>query len=133
MLHTRLPIRQIAFIQILAMLFLAFTPLMAQADMISTGSVVADQKLEHDRQELKSMLEKQEVRDTLDRMGVSRNQVEQRINSLTPQELAEFNKQLAEAPTGEGVVGVIAFFVFVFIVTDMLCATNIFSFVRCIN
>lgn len=133
MLYTRLPIRQIAFIQILAMFFLACAPLLAQADMISTGSVVADQQLEHDREKLKSMLEKQEVRDTLDRMGVSRDQVEQRINSLTPQELADFNQQLAEAPTGESVVGVIAFFVFVFIVTDMLCATNIFSFVRCIN
>lgn len=133
MQHTRLPIRQIAFIQILAMLFLACAPLMAQADMVSTDSVVAEQKLDHDRDELKSMLQKQEVQQTLERMGVSQEQVEQRINSLTPQELADFNQQLAEAPTGESVVGVIAFFVFVFIVTDMLCATNIFSFVRCIN
>lgn len=133
MQYTRLPIRQIAFVQILAMLFLACTPLLAQADMVSTSSVVAEQKLQHDREELRSMLEKQEVKKTLERMGVSRDQVEQRINSLTPQELADFNRQLAEAPTGESVVGVIAFFVFVFIVTDMLCATNIFSFVRCIN
>jgi|AntDeeMinimDraft_4_1070355.scaffolds.fasta_scaffold00091_25 hypothetical protein len=133
MLHTRFPIRQIAFIQILTMFFLACAPLLAQADMISTGSVVDKQQLEHDRAELKAMLAKEEVQQTLTQMGVSSDQVEQRINSLTPQELADFNQQLAEAPTGESVVGVIAFFVFVFIVTDMLCATNIFSFVRCIN
>lgn len=45
-MYTRLPIRQIAFIQILAMFFLACAPLLAQANMINTASVVADQQLE---------------------------------------------------------------------------------------
>lgn len=135
MLRNQLPMQRIAFIQVLAMLFLTIAPVMAsaEADMVSTSSVVADQQLDHDREELKAMLEEKDVQNTLEQMGVSRDQVEQRINSLTPQELANFNQQLAEAPTGESVVGVVVFFVFVFIVTDMLCATNIFSFVRCIN
>ena len=38
MLHDRLPLQRIAFIKILAMLFLACTPLMMQAGMVSTGS-----------------------------------------------------------------------------------------------
>lgn len=133
MLHQRLPIRRVAFIQILAMLFLAFMPLMSGAEMVETGSVVADQQLQHDREELRSMLDRDDVKASLQRMGVDPAQVDQRINNLTQQELASFNDQLAQAPAGEGVVGVIVLFVLVFIVTDMLCATNIFSFVRCIN
>ena len=133
MLHQRLPMRRVAFIQILAMLFLACMPLVGAADMIETGSVVADQQLQHDREELRAMLDRDEVKATLERMGVDRAQVEQRISNLTQQELASFNEQLAQAPAGEGVVGIIVLFVLVFIVTDMLCATNIFSFVRCIN
>tara|TARA_B100000678_G_scaffold245013_1_gene217269 strand:+ start:168 stop:569 length:402 start_codon:yes stop_codon:yes gene_type:complete len=133
MLHQRLPMRRVAFIQILAMLFLACMPLMGSADMIETGSVVADQQLQHDREELRAMLDRDEVKATLERMGVDRAQVEERISNLTQQELASFNEQLAQAPAGEGVVGIIVLFVLVFIVTDMLCATNIFSFVRCIN
>ncbi|MGM0433167.1 MAG: PA2779 family protein [Pseudomonadota bacterium] len=133
MLHQRLPMRRVAFIQILAMLFLACMPLMGSADMIETGSVVADQQLQHDREELRAMLDRDEVKATLERMGVDRAQVEERISNLTQQELASFNDQLAQAPAGEGVVGIIVLFVLVFIVTDMLCATNIFSFVRCIN
>ncbi|PAU81846.1 hypothetical protein CK501_01455 [Halovibrio salipaludis] len=133
MLYQRLPMRRVAFIQILAMLFLACMPLMGSADMIETGSVVADQQLQHDREELRAMLDRDEVRATLERMGVDRAQVSERINNLTQQELASFNEQLSQAPAGEGVVGIIVLFVLVFIVTDMLCATNIFSFVRCIN
>ncbi|MGM0450523.1 MAG: PA2779 family protein, partial [Pseudomonadota bacterium] len=82
---------------------------------------------------LRSMLDRDDVKASLQRMGVDPAQVDQRINNLTQQELASFNDQLAQAPAGEGVVGVIVLFVLVFIVTDMLCATNIFSFVRCIN
>lgn len=133
MLHDRLPMHRTALIQILAMLFLAFMPLVSGAEMIDTGSVVADQQLQHDREELRAMLDRDDVKASLQRMGVDPAQVDQRINNLTQQELNSFNEQLAQAPAGEGVVGVIVLFVLVFIVTDMLCATNIFSFVRCIN
>lgn len=133
MLQDRLPMHRTALIQILAMLFLAFMPLMSGADMVDTGSVVADQQLQHDREELRAMLDRDDVKASLQRMGVDPAQVDQRINNLTQQELASFNEQLAQAPAGEGVVGIIVLFVLVFIVTDMLCATNIFSFVRCVN
>jgi len=79
------------------------------------------------------MLDEQEVKDALADMGVSQDVVEERINNLTPAELAEFEQQLAQAEVGEGVVGIIVLFLLVFIVTDMLCATNIFPFVNCIR
>ncbi|MGS7337782.1 PA2779 family protein, partial [Enterobacter kobei] len=46
---------------------------------------------------------------------------------------AQFNQQLDQAPAGAGVVGIIVLFLVIFIITDMLCATNIFNFVKCIN
>ena len=91
--------------------------------------------LEHDidRQQLLEMLEQQEVKEKLAELGVSEDQVAERIQNLTPAELADFEQQLAEAPTGEGVVGVIVLFLLVFIITDMLCATDLFSFINCIR
>ena len=74
------------------------------------------------------MLEDQGVKAKLQQLGVSEAQVEERIQNLTPTELAEFEQQLAEAPTGEGVVGIIVLFLLVFIITDMLCATDLFPF-----
>ncbi len=106
---------------------------MAQAAMIGTPEVIAEQQQQVDRQQLLTMLEDQDVQKKLESMGVDRAQVEKRINSLTPAELAQFNQQLDQAPAGAGVVGIIVLFLVIFIITDMLCATNIFNFVNCIN
>ncbi len=119
-----------------AMHFMLFAQIpLAQATMIGTPEVIAEQQQQVDRQQLLTMLEDADVQKKLESMGVDRNQVEQRINSLTPSELAQFNQQLDQAPAGAGpsVVGVIVLFLVVFIITDMLCATNIFNFINCIN
>lgn len=133
MLESRLPMRQLALFQIVLLVVLTALPSLGSAGMIETGALVTDQEIAYDREALKAMLDKEEVRETLQGMGVSPDKVEQRINSLTPQELADINEQLAEAPAGEGVLGVIVLLFIVFIVTDALCATDIFPFVRCIN
>ena len=105
----------------------------SQAAMTATHEVIAQEQLSVDREQLKAMLDDEAVQDKLASMGVSPEQVEQRINSLTGEELAHFNAQLDEAPAGAGVVGIIVLFLVIFIITDMLCATNIFRFVNCIN
>ncbi len=114
--------------------FMLFAQLpLAQAAMIGTPEVIAEHQQQVDRQQLLTMLDDKGVQEKLVSMGVERDQVEKRINSLTPAELAQFNQQLDEAPAGAGVVGIIVLFLVVFIITDMLCATNIFNFVSCIN
>ncbi|AZT83196.1 hypothetical protein EHN06_06350 [Marinobacter sp. NP-4(2019)] len=105
----------------------------ATADVIGTGELLTEQRANLDRESLLNMLEQQEVKDKLADMGVSQDVVEERIQNLTPSELAEFEQQLAQAEVGEGVVGIIVLFLLVFIITDMLCATNLFSFINCIR
>ncbi|MDX1588370.1 MAG: PA2779 family protein [Oleiphilaceae bacterium] len=128
--------RSIAFFMSLMMLFAAALPLTASAAMVGTEEMITQQQADLDRESLRAMLDNSEAKQALQSMGVTPQEVEQRINSLTPQELAQFEQQLAEGPVGEGVggvVSVIVLFVLVFIITDMLCATNVFSFVRCVN
>ncbi|PKM05095.1 MAG: hypothetical protein CVV16_02755 [Gammaproteobacteria bacterium HGW-Gammaproteobacteria-6] len=105
----------------------------AQGSMVGTHEVIAQEQLSVDRDALISMLDDQAVQDKLASMGVSPDQVEQRINSLTADELAYFNAQLEEGPAGAGVLGIIVLFLVIFIITDMLCATNVYKFVNCIN
>ncbi|SFM15370.1 hypothetical protein SAMN05216217_101350 [Halopseudomonas yangmingensis] len=114
-------------------LITSLASIQAQAGMIGTHELIAEQQVQMDRQDLQAMLEDDQVRERLQAMGVTAEQVEQRINSLTPAELAQFNAELEKAPAGAGVVGVIVLFLLVFIVTDMLCATNIYSFVNCVR
>lgn len=105
----------------------------AQAAMIGTTEVLTERQQQVDREQLLSMLDDQQVQDKLLSMGVDRDQVEKRINSLTSAELAQFNQQLSEAPAGAGFVGIVVLFVVIFIITDLLCATDLFTFIRCIR
>ncbi|MCY1275402.1 hypothetical protein D9M68_348700 [compost metagenome] len=113
-------------------LMIAQVPL-AQAAMIGTPQVLQQQQQQVDRQQLRAMLDDRQVQQKLESLGVERAQVEARIDSLTPAELAQFNQQLQEEPAGAGVVGIIVLFLVIFIITDMLCATDIFSFIKCIR
>lgn len=126
-------IRQLSLIMAVLLAFATTFSVSAHAGMVGTGELIQQQQVDLDRQQLLNMLETQEVKDKLSQLGVSEDQVAERIQNLTPAELADFEQQLADAPTGEGVVGVIVLFLLVFIITDMLCATNVFSFVNCIR
>ncbi len=133
MKHASATRRYVSILMSALFLLSSMTSVYAQASMIGTHEVIATEQLNVDRDQLKSMLDDQTVQDKLASMGVSPDQVEQRINSLTADELAYFNAQLDEAPAGAGVLGVIVLFLVIFIITDMLCATNVFKFVNCIN
>lgn len=126
-------LRQISLLMILAMGFATTLSTTAVAGVVGTGDVLTEQRADVDRQSLMTMLDRQDVQDALGTMGVDKSEVENRIQSLTPSELADFNDQLAEAPVGQDVVGIIVLFLLVFIITDMLCATNVFSFINCIR
>lgn len=126
-------LRHVSFFLAILMAMTTVWSSAATADVIGTGELLTEQRANLDRESLLNMLEQQEVKDKLADMGVSQDVVEERIQNLTPSELAEFEQQLAQAEVGEGVVGIIVLFLLVFIITDMLCATNLFSFINCIR
>lgn len=123
-------------VTLLASAMLASTAMFAgvsQASMISTASAMESQQLVHDRTSLMSQLNESGVREQLSDMGVDAQQLEERIAALTPDELAELNARIHEMPAGEGAAGILLTIFIVFVITDMLCATDIFKFVNCIN
>ncbi|MAL34332.1 MAG: hypothetical protein CMG84_13120 [Marinobacter sp.] len=126
-------LRKFSLTMAVLLAFTATFSMSANAGMVGTGELIQQQQVDLDRQQLLEMLEDQDVKAKLQQLGVSEAQVAERIQNLTPAELAEFEQQLAEAPTGEGVVGIIVLFLLVFIITDMLCATDLFPFVKCIR
>ncbi|PHQ24414.1 hypothetical protein CLH62_16035 [Marinobacter guineae] len=126
-------LRYVSFFMAMMMALGSVWSVTATAGMVGTGEMISEQQVQLDRQQLVDMLEKQEVQDKLADLGVSQDQVKERIQNLTPAELADFERQLAEAPAGQDVVGIIVLFLLVFIITDMLCATNVFPFVNCLR
>lgn len=123
-------VKRLAAVLVLAQLGVVAEVPLAQAAMVGTGEVLQAQQQHVDREQLLRMLDDQGVQKKLQSMGVERNQVEQRIKSLSNEELAQFNQQLDQAPAG-GIIGIIILFLLIFIITDMLCITHIFTFVRC--
>jgi len=123
-------VRRLAAVLVLAQLGVVAEVPLAQAAMVGTGEVLQAQQQQVDREQLLRMLDDQGVQKKLQSMGVERSQVEQRIKSLSNEELAQFNQQLDQAPAG-GIIGIIILFLLIFIITDMLCITHIFTFVRC--
>ncbi|SNB57113.1 hypothetical protein SAMN04487880_1961 [Marinobacter sp. es.042] len=126
-------LRYVSFFMAMMMALGSVWSATATAGIVGTGEMIGQQQVQLDRQELISMLDRQDVQAKLADLGVSQDQVKERIQNLTPAELADFERQLAEAPAGQDVVGIIVLFLLVFIITDMLCATNVFPFVNCIR
>ncbi|MEQ5835605.1 hypothetical protein EZI54_02470 [Marinobacter halodurans] len=125
--------RPIATLMSVVMLLFTLAAAPASASVVGTGELLTQQRADIDREDLTRMLARDDVKQALSDMGVSEQEVRDRIQSLTPSELASFKQQLADAPTGEGVVGIIVLFLVIFIITDMLCATDIFPFINCIR
>lgn len=102
----------------------------AQAAVISTDQAIQAQQGDIDRTRLLSLLEKEELQQQLTAYGVDAVVAAERIQSMSDAEVAMLNAKLDEMPAGEGIVGLAALFFIVFIITDALGATDIFTFVK---
>ena len=101
-----------------------------QAAMVGTDSVVQQQQSQFDREQLVQLLDRSEVQQQLVAMGVDVDDAKQRVAQMTDDEVQQLNAQLGELPAGGDVLG-IAFLVFlVFVITDIMGATDIFPFVH---
>ena len=104
----------------------------AQAKMIPTATVISADGQQYDQQQLLTALASDELKQQLQELGVDTEQLNDRIASLTTAEIQQLNEELSDQPAG-GIVGVLVTIFIVLIVTDMLCATDVFTFVKCIN
>ena len=82
---------------------------------------------------MKSALDRDDVRERLLDLGISIDDVDARIDALTADELASLKANMDDMPAGAGAVGLLAFVVLVFFITDVLGITDIFPFVNAAN
>lgn len=101
----------------------------AQAAMVGTAQVLAAEQGRLDRDKLVSMLEREDLQRQLAVMGVDVQNARDRVASLTDAEVAQLNQRIDELPAGGDVLGVILLIFIIFIITDVLGATDIFPFV----
>jgi hypothetical protein len=105
----------------------------ASAAMVDTSVTISEYSLAEDKAALKSALDRDDVRERLLDLGISIDDVDTRIDALTADELASLKANMDDMPAGAGAVGLLAFLVLVFFITDILGITDIFPFVNAAN
>jgi hypothetical protein len=121
---------------LLVMTFVSLTMLgtQAQAALVGTSQIIdqGDQQIDRDR--LRAFLDRAEVRDQLEALGVDSDIAKARIDSLTNEEVAAIVDRLDQLPAGgDGLATLVGAALLVFIVlliTDLLGLTDIFPFVK---
>ena len=110
---------------------LALMPLLpAQAAMIGNDQIV-NQGLSHQtRDGLQQLFEQETAQQKLQAWGVTPDQIKSRIDSLTDAEIARINQQVNDIQAGGDVLGLLLVIFLVFVITDIIGATDVFPFIN---
>ena len=118
-------------LSLLLSLSLILAPMVpVQAALVGTDQLIGATHANVDRGMLREALQRDSVKQQLAAMGVTQEQALQRVDRMTDQEVARLNQQLADLPAGGDVLGIIVLFLVIFIITDIIGATNIFPFIH---
>ena len=102
----------------------------AQAALVANDQLIQQVQQINDKDVLLQTINRTDVQQQLSDMGVSTADIENRINQMTGKEIAQLNQQLNELPAGGGVLGVIVLIFVIFVITDVIGATDIFPFIH---
>ncbi len=111
-------------------------PTMAQAKLVETEELLAVVEQTDDRQTVDAFLQRTEIEQQFKAWGIPSNEINQRVASLTDQEIAKLARDIEDLPAGQGVGSVVGAVVLVFLVllaTDILGFTKIFPFTRSVR
>ncbi len=128
MLHSKLMKNIGSLLAILGLLGGQLAP--AHASMVGTTTAMQQAQRSFERAELLEMLDRDAARSQLQSMGVDAEAAKQRVAAMTDAEISELNARLADMPAGGDAVGVIILLFIIFVITDMLGATDIFPFIH---
>jgi len=113
---------------VMAGVFLAASmqaPVMAA--MVDNNQLAMQAELQLKRDEVRSFMAREDVREAMLGYGVSSADVDARINNLTESELLQIQDRLAQLPAGgDGVLGTVLLIFVILILLDVLGTTDIF-------
>jgi len=111
---------------------LVLMPMMsAQAAMIGTDQIINQTDSSLTQEKLQQFLDREAAQKQLLAWGVSPDWIKERINNLTDLELARINQGIDKLNAGgESILGVLLIIFIVFVITDVIGATNIFPFIH---
>jgi FlaG/FlaF family flagellin (archaellin) len=103
------------------------------AGMVGTDQLLVTEQAQMDRQQLLATLSREDVRQQLSNLGVDPLQAAERVARMTNEEILVLSEGIGDLPAGSGVLGVVLVVFIVFVITDVIGATDIFPFIRPVN
>lgn len=105
----------------------------AQATMVTSEQVISSQAVQHDRERVRALFERTDVRAQLQARGVNATTVKNRVDAMTDSEITSIAGKLDSVPAGGDIIGTMVFIFLVLLVTDILGFTKVFPFTRAIH
>jgi hypothetical protein len=106
----------------------------AQAALVTSEDLATQRSVTADRARLNDLLAREDVQRELKSYGISPDEAQARVNSLTDEEVAQVSGRLDQLPAGQSALGVIigaALLIFiVLLITDIAGLTKVFPFTR---
>jgi hypothetical protein len=98
----------------------------AMADMVSTPALAMQAELQTQRADVRAFMARGDVRQAMLGYGVNVSDVDARINSMTETELLQLQGQMDMLPAGSSAVGLVLGVILIFVLLDLLGATDVF-------
>lgn len=108
-------------------------PLPASAAVISTDQVGASPSRAQSREAVRGFLDRQEVRERLQSLGVDADAARSRVDAMSDQEARDLAARIDSLPAGGDILGLIFTVFIVLLVTDILGLTKVFPFTRSVR
>lgn len=111
---------------IASMMFVSIqAPVMA--DVVGTKELTMQAQMQMQRNDVRDLIAREDVRAGLLGYGVSPADIEKRIDNLTTSELLQIQNQLTALPAGaDGALGIVVTLILIFVLLDVLGATDVF-------
>lgn len=102
----------------------------AHAGIISTDAIVQAEQAEQERDRVRNLLARSDIKAYLTARGANPAEVQARVDSLTDDEVQALASRLDQFPAGGGFLELAVIVFLVLLITDILGLTDIFPFVK---
>lgn len=126
--------RPVSLILVVSFCLLNFNVPNAQAKMVGTDAMISEQQALDQRAQIDDFMAREDVKQIMTQYGVDPVEAQQRVDSLSQEELTKLASSIDQLPAGSSAVGAIvgaAVLIFlVLLVTDLLGLTHVYPFVN---
>ena len=118
----------VIYVSVITLMFSQTMP--AYTGIIGTEQFMTQQLVEVDRETIRSLVNRDDARTLLEKHGVSKEKAQERINTMTDEEVRILAQRFENLPTGAGSSGILLgllVVILVFIILDLAGVTDIFK------